>query len=97
MATLRQICALLYFFSPVVSNSPSSLRGRRLKGMGKRVLDARGRARREERKPVPLLPPPWRVASHPNSLHLPFRTPATKTTVPEVFAKVCSIQFSSLF
>ena len=50
MAKLRQklqishfevICALRYFFSPVASNSLSSLRGRRLKGMGKGVLGAR--------------------------------------------------------
>ena len=50
MAKLRQklqishfdvICALRYFFSLVVSNSLSSLRGRRLKGMGKGVLGAR--------------------------------------------------------
>ena len=50
MAKLRQklqishfdvICALRYFFSPVASNSFSSLRGRRLKGMGKGVLGAR--------------------------------------------------------
>ena len=50
MAKLRQklqishfevICALRYFFSPVVSNSLSSLRGRRLKGMGNGVLGAR--------------------------------------------------------
>ena len=112
MAKLRQklqisqfdvICALRYFFSPVASNSLSSLRGRRLKGMGKGVLGARetrGSARggrKENPFPSSLLPPPSRVVSHPNSLHLPFRTSATQTTVPEVFAKVCSIQFSSLF
>ena len=35
------ICALRVFFPLVVSNSLSSLRGRRLKGMGKGVLGAR--------------------------------------------------------
>ena len=62
------ICALRYF-SPVLSNSPSSLRDRRLKGMEKRVLGARetrGGARGvKERKPVPLLPRAWSRALIP--------------------------------
>ena len=32
---------------------------------------------------VPLLPPPWRVVSRPNSLPLPFRTPAMQATKSE--------------
>ena len=52
-----------------------SLRGRRLKGKGKGVLgkgvlgarEREGRARKEGGKGVPLLPPPSRVVSRPNS------------------------------
>ena len=54
----------------------SSLRGRRLKGkgkgvLGKGVLGAREtRGAREEGGRVPLLPPPSREVSRPNSLPL---------------------------
>ena len=63
-----------------------SLRGRRLKGKGKGALEKgvlgarKTRGAREEggRETLPLLPPPSRVVSRPNSLSLPFRTPATQ-------------------
>jgi len=49
-------------------------RGRGNLGARERV----GRAREKEKESVPLLPPPSRVVSRPNSLPLPFRTPATQ-------------------
>ena len=64
----------------------NSLRGRRLKGkgkgaLGKGVLGAREtRGTREEGERVPLPSPPSHVVSRPNSLPLPFRTPATQAT-----------------
>ena len=75
----------------------SSLRGRRLKGKGKgRKREGKGsfvkgsfrrerrRGAREEggRETSSLLPPPSRVVSRPNSLSLPFRTPATQASTP---------------
>ena len=61
-----------------------SLRGRRLKGKGKGVLCAREtrRAREEgERETAfPSLPPSSRAPLAPNSLSLPFQTPATQAT-----------------
>ena len=39
---------------------------------------ARTRGARERERKVPFLPPPSRVVSPPNSLPLPFRTPATQ-------------------
>ena len=43
-----------------------------------------GRAREKVKERVPLLPPPSRVVSHPNSLSLPFRTPATQAICTQV-------------
>ena len=71
----------------------SSLRGRRLKGKGKgrererelceREFQARKKARGARgRREGNLLPPPSRVVSRPNSLSLPFRTPATQASTP---------------
>ena len=48
------------------------------RGSGKREF---GRAREKVKERVPLLPPPSRVVSRPNSLSLPFRTPATQVRV----------------
>ena len=52
-----------------------SLRGRRLKGKGKGALGKGFLGARETRGA--------RVVSHPNSLPLPFRTPATQATVAQ--------------
>ena len=52
-----------------------------MKGSFRRERNARERARREGSKRVPLPPPPSRVVSRPNSLPLPFRTPARQATL----------------
>ena len=47
---------------------------------------------------VPLLPPPSRVVSRPNSLPLPFRTPATQATFTVAFVMFSSLgSYSRLF
>ena len=55
-------------------------RGRGNLGARESVWGARGRKERKKGK-VPLLPPPSRVVSRPNSLPLPFRTPATRRLI----------------
>ena len=55
-------------------------RGRGNFGARESVWGARGRKERKRGK-VPLLPPPSRVVSRPNSLPLPFRTPATRRLI----------------
>ena len=68
------------------------MRGRRLKGMGKGVLGAR-ETRGGERAGREGNPPPSRVVSRPNSLPLPFRTPATQATGDEM----CPVSVSGIF
>ena len=50
------------------------------RGRGRGNLGAR-EGERKERKKGSLLPPPSRVVSRPNSLPLPFRTPATRRLI----------------
>ena len=52
------------------------------RGRGRGNLGARGERKGTPNPSPPLLPPPSRVASRPNSFPLPFRTPATQAIQP---------------